>query len=134
MTTAEPVEDSSTPGPVSGFDPAAEVEPAALPDAGPVTTTFRAIPADPIAAPVQTVGWLRRLMLSEPVRVYAYTLLSAVLALLVWKKVIGAEEAEQWGAFAALILGVGAAATEKVRRLVWSERSHQQVVTRAQLR
>lgn len=69
---------------------------------------------EPQAAPKGLQGWLYR----EPVRVYAYGVAAAVVALLVYRGVVAAEESLLWLALAQVVLAIPA--TEAARNRVAS--------------
>jgi hypothetical protein len=70
-------------------------------------------------APTYTVGLLTRLKLTEPVRLYSYTVLLVLTAGLQLAGLLSGEWAEFTAANGAVLLGVGAAA-EAARASVYS--------------
>jgi hypothetical protein len=83
----------------------------------------------PVVAPV---GPLRRLQLTEPVRLYLYPVALALLALLVALGVVDDHLAPTYEALIGAVLAVGARfGIEGVRASVWSERSATQAALQA---
>jgi hypothetical protein len=76
-------------------------------------------PAAPAAA-VKGVGLFARLTVAEPVRLWLYSVLSAVMALLVLYGVLTGEQVAVWAGLAAAVLGVPV--TEGLRASVYSPR------------
>jgi anti-sigma factor RsiW len=85
-----------------------------------LTTEPAAVPAT-----VQGIGLARRLAESEPVRLYLYSVLGAVLAVLVALGVLTSSDAALWGALGAAVLAVPV--TEGVRSQVYSPRTAAQL-------
>jgi hypothetical protein len=76
------------------------------------------------AAAVAPVGPLRRLQLTEPVRLALYPVLVALLALAVAYGLVSDDVAPLWEALAAAVLGVGGLqGVELLRGAVYSQRS-----------
>lgn len=89
--------------------------------------------ADP-TTPVESVSPLRRLQLTEPVRLYLYPVFVAVLGLLVAYGVVDDTLSPLYEALIGAVLAVGGRQViEHVRDSVWSERSATRAVLQAGL-
>lgn len=77
------------------------------------------------AATVSGVGLFARLQQAEPVRLYLYAVLAAVLAVLVSYGVLTGEQAALWGAVGGAVLAVPV--TEGLRAQVTSPRTAAQL-------
>jgi hypothetical protein len=98
-------------------------------DGAPVPTPDEAPPVVPGATVVTGVPLLSRWQQSEPIRLYLYGLLGAVLPLLTIYGAMTGEAAALWGAAAAAALGVPA--TEGLRSQVYSPRTTLQLLAGA---
>jgi hypothetical protein len=83
----------------------------------------------PPPAKVASVGLFRRLQLTEPVRLYLYGVVGAVLAVLVGLGVLNDSDAALWSALGAAVLSVPLA--EGIRSQVYSQRTWASDVLRA---
>ena len=77
-----------------------------------------------VAVSVSGVGLWSRLQLSEPVRLRLYSVLTAVLGLLVAYGVVTDAQAGPWAFLCSAVLGVGVSTAESIRGAVWSPRTH----------
>jgi hypothetical protein len=84
-------------------------------------------------APIRSVPWLPRLKETEPVRLYAYTVLSALTLVAVLAGWLSGEWPEALMGVAGAVLGVIPAA-EAARASVYSPRSHNAQLVQTVLR